>query len=222
MRIIDLSLDIAPGHLRWPVERTAKGDFSAGDLFQATTLRLPCHGFTHVDARRHFFADGATIEATPLDAVVGPAKVIDLKDTLPNQAITHELLAERGGHIAQGDRVLLITAWHRHRSYLDEMFWREAPYLTREAADWLKARGIMTVGYDFPQDYVIRCLLDGDIRPQPEHVTHDVLLRGGVHMIEYLTNTQAIAQPDVFLSAAPLKVPHADGAPTRAYVVEGM
>jgi kynurenine formamidase len=53
-------------------------------------------------------------------------------------------------------------------------------------------------------------------------VTHDVLLRAGVHMIEYVVNTAEIREPSVFLSAAPLKIPGADGAPARVYCIEGM
>ena len=48
------------------------------------------------------------------------------------------------------------------------------------------------------------------------------LLRAGVHMIEYVWNTAEIREPEVFLSAAPLKIPGGDGAPARVYCVEGM
>jgi kynurenine formamidase len=65
-------------------------------------------------------------------------------------------------------------------------------------------------------------LLKGERRPLSEQVTHDVLLRAGVHMIEYVVNTAEIREPSVFLSAAPLKIPGADGAPARVYCIEGM
>ncbi|MEM7777196.1 MAG: cyclase family protein [Pseudomonadota bacterium] len=220
MRIIDLSLPIVRSHLRWPIEQSVKGDLDAGDLFQATTLKVPCHGFTHVDAQRHFFAGAPTIDATPLAAVVGMADVIDLKDVQPNSAIDAARLAERADHIAPGAKIILATAWHQQRSFETAEFWRDAPYITRDGAEWLLSRGIETVAYDFPQDYVIRLLLDGDIRPRHEHVTHDVLLRNGIHMVEYISNTADIMASRVFLSAAPLKIPDADGAPARVYAIE--
>jgi len=221
MRIIDLSHPIDAGHPRYAIERTVKGDLAKGDLFQATTLRLGCHGFTHVDARRHFFLDGKTIEQTELDALVGEAIVVDLMDTAPNEAIGPEKLAARAGDVTQGARVLLKTGWHRHRNFYDVAFWRDAPYLTREGATWLRDTGLRTIAYDFPQDYCIRQLLDGVVAPVEEHVTHDILLRAGVHMIEYLTNTAEITASRVFLSAAPLKIVGADGAPARVYAIEG-
>ncbi|MEL6298813.1 MAG: cyclase family protein [Pseudomonadota bacterium] len=224
MRIIDLSVPVGEGHVRWSVERSVKGNLEAGDLFQATTIRLPCHGFTHVDAKRHFFKGEPTIEATDLDDLVGPAKVIDLKDVQPNQAIDAALLQDRldAARAEAGDRLLLVTAWHRHRDINTEAFWREAPYITRDGAEYLESRAPRTVCFDFPQDYCIRLMLDGEQRPIEENVTHDTLLRAGVHMVEYLTNTAEISARDVFLSAAPIKITNADGAPARVYVIEGM
>jgi kynurenine formamidase len=65
-------------------------------------------------------------------------------------------------------------------------------------------------------------LLDGIFAPRPEHVTHDVLLKAGVTLIEYLVNTSELAGPRTFLCAAPLLIPTADGAPTRAFAIEGL
>jgi arylformamidase len=75
--------------------------------------------------------------------------------------------------------------------------------------------GRARLSLDFPQGYTIRLLLRGEIRPVEEHVTHDVLLRHGVILIEYLCNTAALTAPRTFLCCLPLKVPDADGAPAR-------
>ena len=94
--------------------------------------------------------------------------------------------------------------------------------LTRDAAVWLHGQKPSAVAFDFPQDYPIRLLLDGIVAPTAEHVTHDVLLRAGVTLIEYLVNTSALRGPRTFLCAAPLKIPNADGAPARVYAIEGL
>jgi kynurenine formamidase len=222
LKIIDLSMPIVTDHVRWKAERTIAGDVTKGDLFQVTTLKVSCHSFTHVDAKRHYFADGHTIEETPLPEVVGFADVIDLMDVAPNQAIDAALLAPRLDALEPGAKVLLKTGWHRHRPFTEKSFWLDSPHLTRDAAEALRSRRIGAIAYDFPQDYAIRLLLSGEVRPIEEHVTHDILLRNGVHMIEYLTNTAEITERRVFLSAAPLKISGGDGAPARVYVVEGL
>lgn len=222
MRIIDLSMPFNPNHVRWKGEQEASKRPTGDEVIQVTTIRISCHSFTHVDAKRHYFPGEPTIEETPLEALVGDAAVVDLTDVGPNEAIEPNNLEVRSAHVSAGDRVILKTAWHRHRSHETEAFWREAPYMTRDAAHWLLDKGIRTICYDFPQDYAIRLLLDGANPPIEDQVTHDILLRNGVHMVEYLTNTAELQADRVFLSAAPLKIPGADGAPARVYAIEGL
>ncbi|MGH6913272.1 MAG: hypothetical protein ACREH3_06150, partial [Geminicoccales bacterium] len=51
--------------------------------------------------------------------------------------------------------------------------------------------------------------------------THDVLLRNGVILIEYLSNTAALIRPRTFLCCLPLKLPGSDGAPARVVALQG-
>ncbi len=165
---------------------------------------------------------GRRSNSTPLDRVVGPCRILDLRDVEPNTAIGAERLAAADPGGPAGEILLLSAGWDRKRDYRTDAFWREAPFVTREGAEWLLARRPSAVAVDFPQDYTIRLLLDGVVAPRPEHVTHDVLLSAGVTLIEYLVNTSALVGPRTFLCAAPLLVPTADGAPTRAFAIEGL
>jgi arylformamidase len=218
-RIIDLSMPIED-HFRWPVERRLNRSHAQGDLFQVTWLGWPVHGFTHMDSPRHFFADGKTTSDIPLEATVGEAAIVDLTPVAPDEAITAERLAAAAGHVRPGHIVVIKSCWERQRSPKTSEFWTEAPYLSRDAAEWLLERRPRAVAFDFPQDYTIRLLLKGEVRPVEEHVTHDVLLRNGVILIEYLSNTAALTRPRTFLCCLPLKVPDADGAPARVIALE--
>ncbi len=222
MRVIDLSMPIADDHFRWPVSREVKGDFEAGDLFQATRINVPCHGFTHMDAPCHMVPGGPTLDDLALDRVVGACAVIDLEGIAPSTEVTADLLAERAGHVRKGDIVLMRSCWERQRSITQPEFWTDAPYMSREASTWLLDRGVTAIAFDFPQDYTIRLLLSGEVRPIEEHVTHDVLLRNGVTLIEYVCNTAAVTTARTFLCALPIKVPGSDGAPARVVALEGV
>lgn len=221
MRIIDLSMPIA-AHFRWPTETPVKGDIAAGDQFRVTRLHATCHGFSHVDAQAHILANAPTIESTPLDRVVGPARVLDLRDVAPNEEIGPERLAKADPGGAEGEILLLSAGWDAKRDYNTRAFWLDAPWLNRAAAQWLADRKPTAIAFDFPQDYPIRLLLDGGVVPFDQHVTHDICLRQGITLIEYLVNTAAIRERRVFFSAAPLKIPGADGAPARIYAIEGL
>lgn len=221
MEIIDLSMPIEP-HLRWPVDLAIKGDIAAGDPFRVSRISMTCHGFSHVDAQAHVIAHSPTIEATALSRVVGPCRVLDLRDVAPNQAIDAERLAAADPGGPEGEILLLSSGWDTKRDYRTREFWLDAPYLTREAALWLKNRKPTALAFDFPQDYPIRLLLDDKHVPFDQHVTHDICLRAGITLIEYVVNTSSLKNPRTFLCAAPLKLPNADGSPARIFAIEGM
>ncbi len=213
-RIIDLTLPFEE-HFRWGVERRLTGDLAKGDNFQVTWLGLPVHAFTHIDAPRHMVPEGPTTSEVGLERVVGEAAVVDLSGIAPDTAIGPDLLADTGAQVRPGDIVLLKTCWDRVASIHTPEFWTTAPYLTREACTWLLDQDIKALGVDFPQDYPIRGLLTGETAPISEFVSHDVLLSGGVILIEYLCNLAALETARTFVFALPLKVPEADGAPAR-------
>jgi kynurenine formamidase len=218
-RIVDLTMPVAD-HFRWSVERRLKGDFAKGDEFQITWIGWTVHGFTHVDSPRHMVPGGTTTSDITLEQIVGDAAVVDLTAVKPDTAIDAATIERAGGHIRKGDIVLLKTGWDRVESANTPEFWTRAPYMTREACEWLLARGIRAIGFDFPQDYPIRGLLTGAKAPMREFVTHDVLLRAGVIMIEYLCNMSAIKGPRTQFIALPLEIPDSDGAPARVIALE--
>jgi len=218
-RIIDLTVSIEP-HFRWPMERSLKSSFEDGAQFQVTWLGLVVHGFTHIDSPRHILPDGKTSSDVPLEATIGEAAVVDLTDVQDGQEITGALLAERGGHVREGDIVLLKTCWDQRRSLQTSEFWTDAPYLGRDACDWLLERRIKALAPDFPQDYPIRQLLGGVTAPMTDFVSHDVLLRNGVILIEYVCNFGALHRDRTTIYALPIKLPNADGCPARVIAVE--
>ena len=151
----------------------------------------------------------------PLNQIVGRAAIVDLTGIEPNSPITEIQVRDAGEHINPGDIVVLKTCWDEVASPKTPEFWTTAPYMTRPACEWLLSRQIKAVGYDFPQDYPIRKLLDKEVAPISDFVTHDVLLRNGVIMIEYLCNLRQLTTSYTQLYALPLKILESDGAPAR-------
>lgn len=220
-RIVDLSTPIVTDHFRWPVERHLARSHAEGDHVDATWAGWIVHGFTHMDAPRHFDPAGGTTDDVPLDKVVGEAAVIDVSHIEPKGAVTREVVEAAGGHVRAGDIALLRARWDERRSISEPAFWADAPYVTADAAIWLRERSVKAVGFDFPQDYSIRFFLTGEPRPPTEeHPTHYHLLMQGVILLEYLCNLGAIAGERTFLVALPLKLPGADGAPARVIALE--
>src|SRR5215467_6053516 len=85
-----------------PLSFTFILDMRRGDALNLSALSLGAHSGTHIDAPQHFIADGAPIDQVPLAALVGPARVIQIADSV--QAID---AAELNRHQWKGaERVL--------------------------------------------------------------------------------------------------------------------
>ncbi len=218
-RIIDLSMPVTE-HFRWKPAFNHTGDLAGGDQYQVTRIETSVHAFTHVDTPRHILAHGYTTDDLMLEQIIGECAIVDITGVSPNKPIPAETLMSAGAHIRPGDIALLKASWDQVYSPHTPEFWSEAPYMTREGSQWLLEQQVKAVAYDFPQDYPIRTFLTGETLPFEEHVTHDILLRNGVIMVEYLCNTVQLTAKRVFLLVLPLKIANADGAPARVIAMD--
>jgi len=217
MRIVDLSFPIRP-HFRWKVEPKLVRSHAAGDVFQSTALTVACHAYTHVDAPVHFLPGDRDIASMPVDQWMGPAAVVDLTHLDENAEVTGADLERRATHVQPGDIALLRTDWPRKCPVESERFWKDAPYTGPSACEWLVARGVKAVGYDYPPDYCIRTSIfsPGTKITREECTTHHIFFPNGITVIEYLTNLDRIGAARCRVIALPLRITGADGSPVRA------
>ena len=212
--LIDLSLPVQE-HWRFKSELTPLTSLSAGDHAAHTRITLGFHTCTHVDAPAHMIPGGATLDQVPLDRYWGEAAILDLLDHPDNQPITANLLQQRGKHLKEGDIALLCSGLGDRHPILGRDFWLRSPWLDRGAAEWLRERGVKGVGYDFPQDQVIRRLPDPSL-VLADFPAHQVLLEAGIVQIEYLVNLSQVEAERVLFLALPLSLGAVDGSPCRA------
>ena len=158
------------------------------------------------------------VASMPVDQWIGPAAVVDLPHLGANAEVTAAELDRHASHVAAGDIVLLRTDWPRKVDVGLPDFWREAPYTGRSACDWLIARRVKAVGYDYPPDYTVRTsIFEPGRRLAPEeHTTHHAFFPAGITVIEYLTNLDRIGAARCRFMALPLAIEGADGSPVRA------
>ena len=79
MRIIDISQELLGSNI-YPGDPTPQmtqiADMAKGDLYNLTALSICNHNGTHVDAPKHFFEDGISVDQIPLDTFVGECFVV--------------------------------------------------------------------------------------------------------------------------------------------------
>ena len=225
-KIIDLSLIVEEGILMpfysgegQPFQVQAVKTHDA-DQVHGTFLRMYLHVGTHIDAPFHFIRDGDTIDRLPLDRLVGDTVAFDLQHKQGKVPIERgeleealENLRQKGIESKPGDKVLLCTGHHeRHWGSLD--YWKQSPYLTEEAAQWIVDQGFSAAGYDFMQD------IPSDLQtPENPNPIHHIILGSSLYNIEYLTGLDRVAGKKVWLSAAPVLFKGVEGSPARVYAI---
>jgi len=200
---IDVSVPLHTGMVCWPGDPAVSivpfKEIARGGSSNVSKLSMGAHTGTHMDAPRHFLGGGKGIDAMPLEATVGPARVIEVRD---RESIKVPDL--RRWRIRKGERILFKTHGSEARWKKGE-FAPDFVYLTSEAARYLAERGVRTVGVDY--------LSVGGKKDGAE--THRTLLGAGIWIIEGL-NLSGVKPGRYDLICLPLRILDNDGAPSRA------
>jgi arylformamidase len=206
MRIIDISVPNGPGQHVYPGDPPPRIDAARqivrGDVCNLSLLTLGSHTGTHVDAPYHFLDDGPRLGDVPIDRMVGPALVADLRGRPAVDAA-----ALRDVPIARGD--ILLCRTDNSRRWEAPEFQRDFVYLTADAATLLVERGVKAVGMDY---------LSIERFGSTDFVVHRTLLGAGVFVIEGL-DLRVVDPGRYTLVCLPLKFPTLDGAPARAVLL---
>lgn len=177
-------------------------DMRRGDAFTLSVFSLGAHSGTHIDAPMHFIPDGAAIDQVRLDALVGPARVVQIDDSV--QAID---AAELNRHAWKGaERVLFRTRSTGRHWMSSAVFHRDFAYIAPDAAQLLADAGVKLVGVDY---------ISAEQFGAPAPRTHRILLGRGTPIVEGLDLSEAPAG-DYDMIVLPLKVRGHEAAPARA------
>lgn len=199
----DVSVPLRDGMIHWPgdpechIKRVVSMD--DGAVCNLTHLSLSAHTGTHMDAPRHFVADGKTMEQMPLEAVIGRCRVFEME--CEDQITADDLKQLK---LMPGQRVLFKTR-NSTRSWGMQEFDKHFVSIRQDAAAYLVEQKVMTVGVDYLS-------IGGYEKDGVE--THQIMLGAGMWVIEGL-NLADIKPGYYELICLPLKIEGADGAPCR-------
>ncbi len=202
---IDITIPIRNNMVHWPgdsdivVKRT--NSIKAGDDYNLTNISFSVHTSTHMDAPLHFIENAKDISTLPFNAVIGRAKVIDIKD---NKSIKLEELKVH--NIERNDRLLFKTC----NSLIDwsmKDFINDYVFLTTEAAKYLVEKKVKTIGIDY--------LSIAGLNNTEE--VHKILLSSEIWIIEGLS-LNGVTEGLYDLICLPINIIGSDGAPARAVV----
>jgi len=199
---VDVSVPLRNGLVSWPGDPSFRlkrvFDQARGDVCTFSTLSMSAHAGTHIDAPLHFLRRGRSVDRWPIDATVGPARIIAIRN--PRVIDVEELRPHR---IRKGERVLFKT--RNSARGRPGVFFKDYVAVSPEGARHLGARGVRAVGIDGPS---IGPLERGD-------ETHRIMLGAGIWIVEWLDLRRTPAGL-YDLICLPLRVVGGDGAPARA------
>jgi len=201
--LIDISLPIHSRMVLYEgdpgVDVTPRLEIAKGDTANVSLLSMGSHTGTHVDAPAHFIEGGDTVEGLPVDSLIGPALVAEVR--------SERLIGRRDLESLPLDgqsRLLLKT--RNSALWARGAFTREFVALDLEGARYLTERGLRLIGIDY---------LSIEAFHSPGHPVHRHLLGAGVVILEGLDLSRVA--PGVYeLVCLPLPVRGIDGAPCRA------
>ena len=166
---------------------------SDGELYNLTAFSMCAHNGTHIDAPYHFINDGKTVDQVPLSATVGFAVVVEC-DGIIDAKMAQEILNNATRVSPEGAKRLLLKG---------------NCTVSDEAAITLANAEILLLGTE-----------SQSVGPlDAPMAAHLALLSKGVILLEGLRLAHVPADA-YFLSAAPLLLAGADGAPCRAILIK--
>ena len=152
-----------------------------------------------------FFRKGAKIDEMPLDAFIGPARVVKIDDPV---SVKPEAL-ERF-NIQSGERILLKTL-NSDKCYRKDGFITDYVYISTEAARFLQERGVSAVGFDY--------IVPG----HPENIgnnmilIHEILLGNGIWLLEGI-NLAKVKPGPCEMICLPLRIENGEAGPARCII----
>lgn len=217
-RVIDLSHPIEAGLVTYPglpaptivphlTREDSRSRYAPGTEFAMDIITMIGNTGTYLDAPYHRYEDGGDLASLDLDSLVHlPTEVFHLRDAwnAEHRGIAAPALA---GRDLRGSAVLLDTGWSRH--FGTPEYGVGAPFLTEDGASFLVDQGVRLVGID---SLNIDDTESGGSRP-----AHSILLAAGVHVVEHLTNLDALPASRARFTAAPPAIRGFGTFPVRAF-----
>jgi kynurenine formamidase len=150
----------------------------------------------------HFVRGGASVDQVPLEPLIGPARVVDIPDSV--QAID---AAELARHEWRGAQRLIFRTRSTLRGWMaSPTLHRDFAYVAPDAARLLADAGVLLVGIDY---------ISAEQFGAPAPEAHRILLGKGIPIVEGLA-LAGVSAGEYDLIVLPIKVAGHEGAPARA------
>ena len=231
-RVLDLTYPFDDTTQVWPSnppfhrDSTQRGGTATEAWYATGQVALSEHAGTHMDAPIHFAQGQAGIDGIPVEHLMGPAVVIDVRaavavdrDYRLSIMDVHRWEASHGA-IPTGAIVMMLTGWGAYWNDRDRYFGSATPDVpttlhfpgfSKETAELLVTeRHISGIGIDTPSI---------DYGPSQDFVVHRVVNAAGLYGLENVAGLAEVPASGATLVALPMKIAGGTGAPVRIIAI---
>ena len=221
-RVVDLSHVIRDGLITYPglpapvitphlTREQSRARYAPGTQFAMDIITMIGNTGTYLDSPYHRYEGGTDLAGLDLATLVDlPAEVFHLRDVAPGGTGPREIpVAVFHDRDLNGAAVLLDTGWSRR--FGTPEYAQGAPFLGAAGVDELIRQGAVLVGID--------SLNIDDTESGGERPAHSGLLAAGIHVVEHLTNLDALPPSGARFTAAPPAVEGFGTFPVRAFAL---
>jgi kynurenine formamidase len=182
----------------------SRKNYTEGTEFQIGRIDMVSNTGTYIDCPFHRYAEGRDLSETDLERFVDlPAVLVRVPwrerlEVTPRDFVRVDVA---------GKAVLVDTGWSEH--WNKNTYYDNHPFLTAEAASFLRRAGALLVGIDSHN-------ID-DTRTKNSRPVHTILLGAEILIVEHLRGLEQLPLEGFLFSAVPPKFKGVGTFPVRAY-----
>ena len=182
----------------------SKTRYAEGTTFQIGKIEMVANTGTYLDSPFHRYATGKDLSELPLESIADLDGIVVRADAA-QRAIGPEQFSQVD---VRAKAVLISTGWSKH--WASDKYFEGHPFLTADAAEWLRESGATLVGIDS---------LNVDDTASGARPVHSILLGADIPIIEHMCDLDRLPDSAFKFHAVPVKVKHFGSFPVRAYAV---
>ncbi|MEA1961081.1 MAG: cyclase family protein [Bacillota bacterium] len=205
-RYYDISVSLGKEAITYPGDpsfmRNELGALEEGDRFAVSLLAMSAHCGTHLDAPRHMFLEGKSIDRYQPEELIFTAKVVEIEAGDSVQEKDLQAL-----NLQPDEAVLLKTLNSKNGGTRSGQFDEDYIYISEGAAQLCADKQLALVGID--------AISVDSYQKGTDFPAHRILLGQGILILEGITLDRV--EPGTYtLMCLPLKIDGGEAAPCRA------
>ena len=182
----------------------AVSHYAEGTTFQIGKIEMVANTGTYIDAPFHRYSEGIDLSGLEMASIANLDGIV-FRATQGIRSIDKDVF--ESDHV-EGKAVLIHTGWDR--LWQSDAYFKNHPFLTRDAAEYLKSCGAALVGIDS---------LNIDDTADGTRPAHSILLKAKIPIVEHMCNLDALPESGFKFFAVPAPVKGMGSFPVRAFAI---